>query len=128
MSKIAPELQYSEEHEWVARDAASNVVSVGISAVAADALGDIVYIDLPELGDTVTAGETCGEVESTKSVSDLYSPVTGEITELNSAVVDDPALINSDPYGAGWLFKATVTAEGPLLSAQEYASKNGGEL
>ena len=104
MAKVAPELQYSDEHEWVAREA-GNVVSIGISAVATDALGDIVYVDLPEVGSTVTAGETCGEVESTKSVSDLYAPVTGEVTEINHAVVDDPSLINSDPYGAGWLFK-----------------------
>ena len=103
-------------------------VGIGISAVATDALGDIVYVDLPEVGSTVTAGETCGEVESTKSVSDLYAPVTGEVTEINDAVVSDPALINSDPYGAGWLFKVAVTEEGPLLSAEEYASKNGGEL
>ena len=88
-------------------------MSIGISAVAADALGDIVYVELPEVGSTVTAGETCGEVESTKSVSDLYSPVTGEVTEVNEAVVDDPALINSDPYGAGWLFKVAVDRRGP---------------
>ena len=99
-----------------------------ISAVAADALGDIVYVDLPEVGSTVTAGETCGEVESTKSVSDLYAPVTGEVTEINDGVVADPALINSDPYGAGWLFKVAVTEEGPLMSAEEYAAANGGEL
>ena len=131
MAKVAPELQYSDEHEWVARDsgdAGSNTVSIGISAVAADALGDIVYVDLPEVGSTVTAGETCGEVESTKSVSDLYAPVTGEVVEINDDVVSDPALINSDPYGAGWLFKVAVTGEGPLMSAEEYASKNGGEL
>ncbi|MFF2246475.1 glycine cleavage system protein GcvH [Arthrobacter sp. NPDC058130] len=131
MAKVAPELQYSDEHEWVARDsgdAGSNTVSIGISAVATDALGDIVYVDLPEVGSSVTAGETCGEVESTKSVSDLYAPVTGEVVAVNDDVVSDPALINSDPYGAGWLFKVAVTAEGPLLSAEEYAAKNGGEL
>src|SRR6478736_4120953 len=110
MAKVAPELQYSDEHEWVAREA-GNVVSIGISAVATDALGDIVYVDLPEVGSAVTAGETCGEV-----------------TEINPAVVDDPALINSDPYGAGWLFKVAAESDGPLLSAQDYASKNGGEL
>jgi glycine cleavage system H protein len=87
-----------------------------------------VYVDLPEVGSTVTAGETCGEVESTKSVSDLYSPVTGEVTETNDAVVSDPALINNDPYGAGWLFKVAATEEGPLMSAEEYAATNGGEL
>src|SRR3954453_23423076 len=100
MSKVVADLRYSAEHEWVAIDG-SGPSMIGISAVAADALGDIVYVDLPEVGSTVTAGETCGEVESTKSVSDLYSPVTGEVTEINDAVVGDPALINNDPYGAG---------------------------
>ncbi|MFJ5696245.1 glycine cleavage system protein GcvH [Arthrobacter sp. NPDC093125] len=127
MSKVVSELKYSAEHEWVAADG-SGPATIGISAVATDALGDIVYVDLPEVGSAVTAGETCGEVESTKSVSDLYSPVTGEITEINDAVVSDPAVINNDPYGAGWLFKVAVESEGPLLSAEEYASKNGGEL
>ena len=89
MSKVVAELKYSAEHEWVASDGAGPA-GIGISAVAADALGDIVYVDLPEVGSTVTAGETCGEVESTKSVSDLYAPVTGEVTEVNDAVVDDP--------------------------------------
>ena len=85
MARVAPELQYSDEHEWVAAGRPSDcaVSGIGISAVAADALGDIVYVDLPEVGATVTAGETCGEVESTKSVSDLYAPVTGEVTEIN---------------------------------------------
>jgi len=127
MSKVAPELQYSAEHEWVARDG-SGPVTIGISAVAADALGDIVYVQLPELGDTVTAGETCGEVESTKSVSDLYAPVSGEVTEINTAVVDDPALINTEPYGSGWLFKVAAQSEGALMTAAEYAAANGGEL
>ena len=127
MSKVVAELKYSAEHEWVAGDG-SGPAGIGISAVAADALGDIVYVDLPEVGAAVTAGETCGEVESTKSVSDLYAPVTGEVTEVNPAVVDDPALINSAPYGAGWLFKVSVTEEGPLMSAEEYAAANGGEI
>ncbi|QDG68121.1 glycine cleavage system protein GcvH [Pseudarthrobacter sp. NIBRBAC000502772] len=127
MAKVAAELKYSAEHEWIALDGSGPSV-VGVSAVAAEALGDIVYVDLPEVGSTVTAGETCGEIESTKSVSDLYSPVTGEVTEINEDAVGDPALINSDPYGAGWLFKVTVESEGPLLSAREYAEVNGGEL
>ena len=127
MSKVAPELKYSAEHEWIAADG-SGPSTIGVSAVAADALGDIVYVDLPEVGSTVTAGEACGEIESTKSVSDLYSPVTGTVTEVNTAVVDDPATVNSDPYGAGWLFKVEVESEGPLLSAEDYAAANGGEL
>lgn len=127
MSKVAAELQYSVEHEWIARDGAGPA-TIGVSAVATDALGDIVYVDLPEVGATITAGEPCGEIESTKSVSDLFSPVTGEVTEVNTAVVDDPALVNADPYGAGWLFKVAVDSDGPLLSAEEYAAANGGEL
>jgi glycine cleavage system H protein len=127
MSKVVAELKYSAEHEWVASDGVGPV-GIGISAVATDALGDIVYVDLPEVGSSVTAGETCGEVESTKSVSDLYSPVTGEVTEINNAVVSDPALINNDPYGAGWLFKVAAESEGPLMSAEDYAAANGGEL
>ena len=127
MSKVVAELKYSAEHEWVATDG-PGPAGIGISVVAADALGDIVYVDLPEVGAAVTAGETCAEVESTKSVSDLIAPVTGEVTEVNAAVVADPALINSDPYGAGWLFRVAVESKGPLLSVQEYASANGGEL
>ncbi|GAA1348423.1 glycine cleavage system protein GcvH [Arthrobacter koreensis] len=125
MSKVVEGLRYSAEHEWVD---SSNPVKVGISAVAADALGDVVYVDLPAVGDTVTAGETCGEVESTKSVSDLYAPVSGTIVEVNQEAVDNPAILNEDPYGAGWLFTVEVTEEGELLSAAEYAEKNGGEL
>ena len=125
MSKVDSSLRYSAEHEWVD---ASSPVKVGISAVAADALGDVVYVDLPAVGDSVTAGETCGEVESTKSVSDLYAPVSGTIVEINQEAVDNPAILNEDPYGAGWLFTVEVTEEGELLSAAEYAEKNGGEL
>jgi glycine cleavage system H protein len=125
MSTVLSNLRYSEEHEWVD---ASSPVKVGLSQVATDALGDVVYIDLPEVGSSITAGETCGEVESTKSVSDIYAPVSGEITEVNQAAIDDPALLNSDPYGKGWLFTVNVSEEGPLLSAEDYSSKNGGEL
>ncbi|UPO76451.1 MULTISPECIES: glycine cleavage system protein GcvH [Arthrobacter] len=125
MSKVIEGLRYSAEHEWVD---GSSPVKVGISAVAADALGDVVYVDLPAVGDTVTAGETCGEVESTKSVSDLYAPVSGTIVEINQEAVDNPAILNEDPYGAGWLFTVEVSEEGELLSAAEYAEKNGGEL
>ncbi|GAA1163831.1 glycine cleavage system H protein [Kitasatospora gansuensis] len=112
-------LQYTEEHEWLT-EAVDGVSTVGITAHAADALGDIVYVQLPEVGDTVTAGETCGELESTKSVSDLYSPATGEIVEINQAVIDDPASVNSDPFGDAWLYKVKVEATDKLLSAAEY--------
>ena len=115
-------LRYSKEHEWLTT-AEGGVSTVGITAHAADALGDVVYVQLPEVGDSVSAGEPCGELESTKSVSDLYSPVTGEITEINQDVVDDPALVNSAPFEGGWLFKVKTTEEpGDLLSADEYTS------
>lgn len=124
MSNIPDGLRYSAEHEWVATEA-GNGTRVGITTVATDALGDIVYVDLPEAGSAVTAGEVCGEVESTKSVSDLFAPVTGTVAAVNDAVVDDPALVNNDPYGEGWLFTVEVSEEGPLMSAAEYAEKNG---
>lgn len=127
MSKIIAELMYSAEHEWIARDAAGTA-TIGVSAVATDSLGDIVYVDLPEVGEQLTAGKECGEIESTKSVSDLFSPVSGVVSEVNTAAVDDPAVINTDPYGEGWLFKVNVESEGPLLTAAEYAAANGGEL
>ena len=125
MSTVLPTLRYSAEHEWI--DDASPA-KIGISQVAADTLGDVVYVDLPEAGSTVTAGEACGEIESTKSVSELFSPVTGTIVEVNAEAAENPALLNEDPYGAGWLFTVEVDEEGPLLSAQEYAEANGGEL
>ena len=121
MSTVQAGLRYSVEHEWVN---AESPVAVGVSQVAADALGEVVYVDLPEVGAQLTAGQVCGEIESTKSVSELYSPVSGEVVEVNDAVVADPALVNADPYGAAWLFMVAVTEEGPLLSAEEYASQN----
>src|SRR3954452_4403962 len=125
MSKIIADLRYSAEHEWVALDGSGPSV-IGVSAVAAEALGDIVYVDLPEVGSTVTASSTCGEIESTKSVSDLYSPVTGEVTEINQDVVDDPALVNTAPFEGGWLFKVRVADEPKdLLSADEYTEFSG---
>jgi glycine cleavage system H protein len=118
-------LQYSKEHEWLTAPV-DGVATVGITAFAADALGDVVYVQLPEVGQRVEAGETCGELESTKSVSDLYSPATGEVVEVNQAVVDDPALVNSAPFEDGWLFR--IRLEGTpadLLSADEYAAHTG---
>jgi glycine cleavage system H protein len=113
------QLRYSKEHEWLS-DAEDGVSTVGITAHAAEALGDVVFVQLPEAGDAVTAGEPCGELESTKSVSDLYSPVSGEITEVNQDVVDDP-------FEGGWLFKVRVSDEPEgLLSADEYASFTSG--
>ncbi|QKW09317.1 glycine cleavage system protein GcvH [Streptomyces sp. NA04227] len=114
------QLRYSKEHEWLSA-AEDGVATVGITEYAANSLGDVVYADLPAAGTSVTAGETCGELESTKSVSDLYSPVSGEVTEFNEEVVADPALVNSAPFEGGWLFKVRVSEEpGDLLSADEY--------
>ncbi|MFC8368684.1 MULTISPECIES: glycine cleavage system protein GcvH [unclassified Streptomyces] len=114
------QLRYSKEHEWLSA-AEDGVSTVGITEHAANALGDVVFVQLPAVGDGVTAGETCGELESTKSVSDLYSPVGGEITEVNEDVVNDPSLVNSAPFEGGWLFKVRVTDEpADLLTAAEY--------
>ena len=119
---------YSDDHEWIdaaADKAVGAKVKVGITSVATDRLGEIVFADLPQVGDSVEAGETCGEVESTKSVSDLYSPVTGTVTAVNQEALDDCSIINGDPFTAGWLFEVEVTEVGPLLTAAEYAEKNG---
>ncbi|GAA5050268.1 glycine cleavage system protein GcvH [Streptomyces sp. SID10815] len=120
------QLRYSKEHEWLS-PARDGVATVGITEFAANALGDVVFAQLPEVGSTVAAGETCGELESTKSVSDLYSPVAGEVTEINQDVVDDPSLVNSAPFEDGWLFRVRLTEEpADLMSADEYAAQNAG--
>ncbi|MFD7918743.1 glycine cleavage system protein GcvH [Streptomyces sp. NPDC059740] len=120
------QLRYSKEHEWLSA-AEDGVSTVGITEHAASALGDVVFVQLPEVGDAVTAGESCGELESTKSVSDLFAPVDGEITEVNQSVVDDPSLVNSEPFAGGWLFKVKVTGEPEdLLSAAEYTAFTAG--
>ncbi|ATW50710.1 glycine cleavage system protein GcvH [Streptomyces xantholiticus] len=119
------QLRYSKEHEWLSA-AEDGVSTVGITEHAANALGDVVYVQLPEVGDTVTAGETCGELESTKSVSDLYSPVSGEVVAANEDVAGDPSLVNSAPFEGGWLFKVRVSEEPKdLLSADEYTDFAG---
>ena len=128
MATLPQDFSYSEDHEWVNATAdavAGATVRIGITSVAADRLGEVVFAELPEVGDTVTAGESCGEVESTKSVSDLYSPVTGTVKAVNEAVHDDYAVINNDPFGEGWLFEVKVTEAGELMTAEEYASANG---
>jgi glycine cleavage system H protein len=115
---IPSNLQYTAEHEWVRLDGDTAVV--GITQYAADALGDVVYVDLPKAGTTIAAGAIVGEAESTKSVGELFAPVSGEILEANQAVIDSPELVNSDPYGAGWLFSVSVSSLGTLISADEY--------
>jgi glycine cleavage system H protein len=128
VSAIPQELSYTKEHEWVAGLDDGLTVTVGVTAYAAEQLGDVVYVQVPDMGETVTAGDAIGEVESTKSVSDIYTPVSGEIVETNQAVVDDPSLINSDPYGEGWLFRIRIEGDPEdLLSAEEYTALTSGE-
>lgn len=127
-TELPQDFSYSEDHEWInaAADVAEGtVVRVGITSVAADRLGEVVFADLPQVGDEVTAGETCGEVESTKSVSDLYSPVSGTVAAINEEIDGNFELINNDPFGEGWLFEVTVSSVGPLMSADDYAATNG---
>ncbi|NJP45112.1 glycine cleavage system protein GcvH [Actinacidiphila epipremni] len=120
MSINPEQLRYSKEHEWVGAPE-DGVSTVGITSHAADALGDVVFVQLPEVGASVTAGESCGELESTKSVSELYAPVSGEVTEVNQDVNDDPSLVNSAPFEDGWLFRVKVAGEdAELLTAAEY--------
>ena len=113
--------KYSKEHEWVLVD--GDVATIGISEFAQDQLGEVVYIDLPDTGDALEAGDTFGEIESVKSVSELFAPVSGEIVEVNSSLDDTPETVNADPHGTGWMIKikmddaAQVDA---LLSAEEY--------
>lgn len=104
-------LSYTDEHEWIAAD--GSVVTVGITDYAADKLGDVVFVELPAVGAEIAAGTVVGEIESTKSVGELYAPVTGTIVEINDAVVDDPSLVNAEPFAGGWLIKVSV-ADGAL--------------
>jgi len=117
------ELQYTAEHEWVLIE--GDTATVGISDYAAEKLGDVVFVELPEVGSTVTGGTVVGEIESTKSVGELFAPVNGTVTATNSAVVDAPELVNSDPFGEGWLLKITFTELPPLLTYTEYSALTG---
>ncbi|MFB6782356.1 glycine cleavage system protein GcvH [Streptomyces sp. NPDC056352] len=117
---LPTELKYTRDHEWIATD--GNLSTIGVTAHAADALGDVVYLDLPAVGTTTKDGEACGEIESTKSVSDLFAPADGEVVEINEAVVADPGLVNSDPFGAGWLFRMRITGNPDLLNATGYTA------
>ena len=124
-------LRYSQDHEWVRVE--GDVATVGITDYAQDALGDVVYVDPPMVGSALSAGDSFGEVESTKSVSELYAPLTGEVVEVNAAVDDVPETINSDPYGEGWLFRIDCGDEAErnrqlegLMSAREYEGLTGG--
>jgi glycine cleavage system H protein len=116
VSDIPSELRYTAEHEWVRRSG-DDTVRVGITDFAQSALGDVVFVQLPDVGSEVTAGESFGEVESTKSVSDLFAPVSGTVSAVNGDVEGSPQLVNSDPYGAGWLVDVQVSDTAELESA-----------
>jgi len=120
-------LKYTAEHEWVAVD--GDVATIGITDYAAEQLGDVVYVDLPADNATVTAGQVMGEIESTKSVSELYAPVDGEVIALNGEVDADPSLVNQDPFGAGWLVRVQLSGQ-PLTGLMDraaYVALTGGE-
>ncbi|GAA1232837.1 MULTISPECIES: glycine cleavage system protein GcvH [Janibacter] len=126
MSEYPDDLRYTTDHEWV-RETAEGV-RIGITGYAQEALGDVVFVSLPTVGDEVSKGDSCGEVESTKSVSDLYAPLTGTVTAVNEALEGTPELVNSDPYGDGWMYEITLgdgadTSE--LMDAEAYQQQLG---
>jgi glycine cleavage system H protein len=116
-------LQYTKEHEWVLVD--GDTATVGITKYAADALGEIVYVDLPKVGSNTSYMKICGEIESTKSVGELYAPMDGEVVEANNALTSSPETINEDPFGAGWLIKIRYTQLPDLLTAEQYNALTG---
>ncbi len=120
-------LKYTAEHEWIALD--GDVATVGITDYAAEKLGDVVFVELPAVDSGVSAGQVCGEIESTKSVGELYAPLGGDVVAANQAVVDDPSLVNSDPFGEGWLVKLKVDAAAVagLLDRDAYVALTGGD-
>jgi len=120
MSLIPDSPRYTKEHEWV-QESSATVIRMGITDYAQGALGDIVYVQLPKIGDVVVADKVCGEVESTKSVSEIFSPVSGTVVAINESLEAHPEVLNSDPYGAGWLAEIEVSAQPEgLLSADGY--------
>ena len=123
MSAVPETLSYTAEHEWVKVD--GDVATIGITQHAADALGDVVFVALPGVGDTIREGAIVGEVESTKSVGEIFAPVAGEVVEANDSVVASPDTVNADPYGAGWLIKVRFSAMPALLDAAAYRALIG---
>jgi glycine cleavage system H protein len=124
MADVPGDLHYTTDHEWVKID--GDVITVGITRYAADALGDVVYVDHPAVGSSHQKGAIVGEVESTKSVGEIFSPATGEIVDTNQAVVDAPETINADPYGEGWLFRMKTDGVDGLMDAAAYTDLIGG--
>ncbi|MBH1971820.1 glycine cleavage system protein GcvH [Moraxellaceae bacterium AER2_44_116] len=128
MSNTPIDLKYATSHEWARLD--GDIITVGITDHAQEALGDLVFVELPEVGDSVNAGDEAGVVESVKAASDIYAPVSGEVVEINPALEDTPELINSDPYGEGWMYKIKVsdlTELDDMMSADEYDAQVSAE-
>jgi glycine cleavage system H protein len=128
MANIPADLRYTEEHEYVQRSADGNVIQVGITDYAQGELGDVVYVDLPKVGTSLGRRDVFGTIEAVKAVSELYAPAAGVVTEVNAALQGDPALVNRDPYGAGWMIKLRVKNPGELeqlLSAEAYKKHIG---
>ncbi|MFW0107943.1 glycine cleavage system protein GcvH [Rothia sp. P7181] len=126
MSDVPANLLYTSEHEWVTAVTAEGTVKIGITDHAQQALGDVVYVDFPEVGESVVGSETFGEIESTKSVSDLFAPVSGEVVAINEEIEADPALVNTDPYEKGWLIELrpdNVEDLSTLLDAEAYTAE-----
>ncbi len=122
MSQVPAELKYTKSHEWLRVDD-DGIITVGITDHAQDALGDLVYVEVPEAGTEVTSGDACAVVESVKAASDVYAPIDGEVVEGNPVLADAPETINDDAYGAGWMFKIRGTVDGvELLDADAYAA------
>jgi glycine cleavage system H protein len=128
MSDVPDDLKYTAEHEWIRSSAGSKTVRIGITDYAQEALGDVVYVSLPEVGTDVAKGAAVGEIESTKSVSDIYAPLTGTVAARNDKLDEQPELINSDPYGAGWIIEIELADDAEtkeLLDAAAYATLAG---
>jgi glycine cleavage system H protein len=124
MASVPADLKYTKEHEWI-QEISATKFRIGITDYAQSALGDIVYIQLPKSGSSVSANSVCGEVESTKSVSEIYAPITGKVVSVNEKLESNPEIINTDPYGAGWIAEIEISSNSlqeVLLSAQEYQS------
>ncbi|WP_020558853.1 glycine cleavage system protein GcvH [Thiofilum flexile] len=121
MSNVLANLKYSESHEWLL-DNGDGTVTVGITDHAQALLGDLVFVEVPEVGSTFAVGDECGVVESVKAASDLYAPVSGEVTEVNEALGDSPESVNADPYGAGWIFKVKLADKAQLASLMDAAA------
>lgn len=128
MANIPADLRYSEKHEYVKKTGDASVVQIGITDYAQGELGDVVYVDLPKVGAAFGRGDVFGSIEAVKAVSELYAPVAGTVTEVNGALEQDPALVNRDPYGAGWMVKLRLTSPGDLdalLKAEAYKKQIG---